>query len=95
MFTALNTAEKGAGLLPVLYGIGLQLIWVFEGSLPIVPPLDATVDKIDNQRSIIQSVFVVDLSAGSYQSARTRGQFITGKFQDANENRIKSALTVK
>lgn len=38
---------------------------------------------IDNQWAIVQSIFLVDLTRNEYYTARTWGQLITGKFQDA------------
>ena len=38
---------------------------------------------IDNQWAIVQSLFLVDTADGSYSSARSWGQFVTGKYQDA------------
>ncbi len=41
------------------------------------------VAHVDNQWAIIQSIFLVDPSAKVYRSARTWGQFVTGKYQDS------------
>ena len=53
-------------------------------------PVDAIPDVSDNQVIVLQSVFVVDLKAERYTSARTWGQIISGKFQDSLESGISS-----
>lgn len=77
---------KALGYFPFFYGIGLQVVC-------LAPSIDGStashVDAIDNQRSIIQSLFVVDLERGVYTSERTWGQVITGRFQDAIEASLK------
>ncbi len=83
---------KAIGYFPFFYGIGLQIVWLGHGIVPLSSDLGAYVDKIDNQRSIIQSLFVVDLDRRTSESARTWGQVITGKFQDAIERGIGVAL---
>jgi len=79
---------KSLGYFPFFYGMGLQLVWIGSGITPLAPPLDGFVDSIDNQRSIVQSIFVVDLASRRWESARTWGQVVTGKFQDAIERGI-------
>lgn len=74
---------KALGYFPVFWGMGLQLVWLGADIGPLQPGLDGFVDKIDNQRSIIQSQFVVDLRQGTVAAARTWGQVVTGPFQDA------------
>jgi hypothetical protein len=85
---------KSIGYFPFFYGIGLQIVWLGEGLLPLDSSLDGYVDSIDNQRSIIQSIFVVDLDHRSTESARTWGQVVTGKFQDAIDRGIRNALSL-
>jgi hypothetical protein len=85
---------KAIGYFPFFYGIGLQLVWVGRGAFPLSPSLDGFVDKIDNQRSIVQSLFVVDLDNGVMESARTWGQVITGKFQDAIDRGLRNTLAL-
>jgi hypothetical protein len=41
------------------------------------------VARVDNPWAIIQSVFLVDPASRPFRSARTWGQFVTRKFQDA------------
>jgi hypothetical protein len=71
--------------LPLLWGIGLQVVIVSPGIAESNIDPAHYVSKIDNQWAIVQSIFLVDPVAGSFRSARTWGQFITGKYQDAIE----------
>lgn len=81
---------KMLGYFPFFYGIGMQLVWLgYELGTP-KGSLDAFVDRIDNQRAIVQSLFVVDLATGAVSSARTWGQVITGRFQDAIERVLRA-----
>ena len=59
---------------PFFYGIGLQLVYVGHDLEAQVAGLKAGVDKIDNQRAIVQSLHVVDLSRSCRWSERTWGQ---------------------
>ena len=77
------------GFFPFFYGIGTQLVLVVVGSVPEKFELDRYVDKIDNQWSIIQSIFLVQADSGLVATARTWGQLLTGKYQDV----ILSALS--
>lgn len=43
------------------------------------------VDRYDNHWSIIQSVFIVQAGVGLVATARTWGQYVTGKYQDVIE----------
>ena len=68
---------------PVFWGIGIQVVVISDGiSKSIFNPMQF-VAKVDNQWAIIQSVFFVDPSEKIYYHARTWGQIITGKYQDA------------
>lgn len=81
-FVAANRANlaRDLGYVPMLYRIGIQLVLLGK---PGASPLDGAVDRINNQRIIVQSVCVVDLAEGTVTAARTWGQIITGRFQDA------------
>jgi len=70
------------GFFPVLYGIGTQLILIVSGSVPAKVELDRYVDRIDNQWSIIQSIFLIHQDSGLIATARTWAQFVTGQYQD-------------
>lgn len=85
---------KAMGYFPFFYGIGLQLVWVGTGVTPLSPSLEGFVDSIDNQRSIVQSLFVVDLAQGTVETARTWGQVVTGKFQDAIDRGLRNAIAL-
>ncbi len=95
--TAVQTAQdiklsvgEQLGRVPFFYGMGLQV--VVAGALPPEETLGSAVDAIDNQLSIVQSVFVVDLEQGAYVSHRTWGQVVTGKYQDAIDLAIGELL---
>jgi hypothetical protein len=74
---------KTLGYFPFFYGLGLQVVWSGEAILDRAAHLERSVDSFDNQRCIVQSLFVVDFSQARYRQARTWGQVITGKYQDA------------
>lgn len=72
---------KKCGYLAVLWPIGIQVVISAPGALNVDPrPYLAL---IDNQWALIQSMFLIDPDRNEYREARTWGQFITGKFQDA------------
>jgi hypothetical protein len=74
------------GFFPVFWGIGIQVVMIAPGfSQSTIAPAPH-VALVDNQWSIIQSIFLIDPVDKSYRSARTWGQFVTGKFQDAIES---------
>ena len=83
---------KAIGYIPVLNELGLQIIIAGPGLLAWSDDLSKFLDKINNQRVILQSLHIVDLTARDSASARTWGQAITGRYQDAIENGIKSFL---
>jgi hypothetical protein len=71
------------GFFPFFWVIGIQVILVVPGLAPSSLDPNKLIARLDNQWAIVQSVFLVDPSAKVYRSARTWGQFVTGKFQDA------------
>lgn len=79
-----------AGYLTFLYPVGLQLVWVGRGCLR--DDLQTYVDAIDTQRSVLQSIFVLDLDGPRTCQARTWGQVITGRFQDAIQAALDDAV---
>jgi hypothetical protein len=74
---------KALGYFPFFYGLGVQVVWSGQGLGARAARLKESLDVIDNQTCIIQSLFVVDLEQGTFRDARTWGQVFTGKFQDA------------
>ena len=72
--------------IPILWPIGIQAVIVADGlnGLPIDP--SKYVARIDTQWALIQSIFLVDPASRNYRAARTWGQVITGKYQDAIES---------
>lgn len=75
---------KQIGYFPVVYGVYLQLVLVGRSALP----LDGCVDKIDNQRCIVQSCHLFDPETRRAESARTWGQFLSSPFHDAIEDAL-------
>ena len=84
-----DRVAKRCGYFPFFYPIGIQLIVVAPGITTSDIDPQHYIALVDNQWALIQSVFVVDSQSGEYRSARTWGQFITGKFQDAIEDVLK------
>jgi hypothetical protein len=82
-----NRVARRCGFFPFFWGIGIQVVLVAPDVLQI--NASAHVARVDNQWAIIQSIFLVDPLSHTYDSTRTWGQFVTGKFQDA----IASALS--
>lgn len=67
--------------IPVLWPIGIQFVIRVPGAMSIDP--SPYVALIDNQWALIQSIFLIDPDRDQFSQARTWGQFVTGKFQDA------------
>jgi len=64
--------------------LGLQIVFELEaGALPPQELIALLVDQINSQGVLIQSIFVLDPTTHETREARTWGQLITGKFQDA------------
>ncbi|MDA3963490.1 MAG: hypothetical protein PF961_22120 [Planctomycetota bacterium] len=80
---------------PYFWGIGIQAIIVAPGisNSDIVPSQHVAV--IDNQWAIIQSIFLADPADNTYQTGRTWGQLVTGKFQDAISNSLSHHFEFK
>ncbi|AMV38333.1 hypothetical protein [Planctomyces sp. SH-PL62] len=80
--------------IPFLYEVGLQIVVV--GEWPEHAPddgrtLQQSVDKVSNQFIVLQSLFSVDESSNRYACARTWGQLVTGRFQDAIADSLEAA----
>lgn len=63
--------------------LGLQVVFEVEGAPPSEATLQSLVAMFNTQGILIQSVFAIEPSTLARTSARTWGQMITGKFQDA------------
>jgi hypothetical protein len=83
---------KAIGYFPFFYPLGLQLILAGDGVYQEQSGLSAVLSKIDNQTVVLQSIHVVDLKKMTSASARTWGQIITGRYQDAIERGIQGFL---
>jgi hypothetical protein len=69
--------------------LGLQVVLTLDGRVvPSEGVLARFVDAVNSQGILIQSVFAIDEATGEWSQARTWGQFVTGKYQDA----IQAAL---
>jgi hypothetical protein len=80
------------GFFPFFYSLGIQIVLAGRNVLDRATDLQASVDSVDNQLAIAQSIFAVDLATLESASARTWGQFITGEFQDAVQEGIAGYL---
>jgi hypothetical protein len=79
---------------PLLYEVSLQLVLVgdnLEKALAGPASLRAHVDNFSNQLVVLQSIFVVDTATKRFTGAKTWGQVLTGKYQDAIAEGIHSA----
>jgi len=77
---------KQCGYIPFFWVIGIQLVIVAPGLLAAAIDPANYLAPIDEQWAIVQSLFFVDSESGRYRGARTWGQFVTGKWQDAIES---------
>lgn len=68
--------------------LGLQLVFSVPDRVPSHAELARLVDHTNHQGVLVQSVFVVNEATGEVAEARTWGQFVTGKFQDAIQNAL-------
>jgi hypothetical protein len=75
--------------------LGLQVVLELAGDLPSRHALDRCVDKVNTQGILVQSVFAVDAVALRSAEARTWGQLVTGKFQDAIADAIAAFLELR
>jgi hypothetical protein len=75
-----DDVAKRCRCIPVLWPIGIQMVILARGA-DIDP--SRYVALVDNQWALIQSMFVIDPGAGTFREARSWGQVITGKYQNA------------
>lgn len=88
------TVARDTFLIPSFYEVGLQIVIAADGLRDLWKPnpaLPGLVDRISNQIVVLQSVFTVDTAHREYHAVRTWGQVVTGRFQDAIEDGIRSA----
>lgn len=78
-------AGKAIGYIPFLYELGLQLVLCGPGIVERGKGLDRYVTRINNSTVLLQSLHLVDETAGLSLSVRTWGQIVTGTFIDAIE----------
>lgn len=75
--------------------LGLQIVLESDGPPPSETDLAPLVDRVNHQGVLVQSVFVIDATTGQWRQARTWGQLVTGKFQDAIAAGLEEVRTSK
>ncbi|MFO8060015.1 MAG: hypothetical protein R6U70_05105 [Bacillota bacterium] len=70
------------GFFPIIWAIYMQVVLIAPGIADAGFNSADHVARMDNQWANIQSVFLVDPSAGLFYWARTWGQFLSGGQQD-------------
>ncbi len=75
--------------------LGLQLVFEVSGAPPSERTLEGLVASFNTQGILIQSVFAVDPSTFERTSARTWGQVVTGRFQDAIAQAIEDVARAR
>jgi hypothetical protein len=83
LWTVRRQVAFRCGFFPVFWGIGIQAVIVCDGVTDSSIDPARYVAKVDNQWAIIQSLFLLDTTVWQYRQARSWGQFVTGKYQDA------------
>lgn len=83
---------RTVGYVPLLNPLGLQIVMTTNRTLGPGIRLGDFVDRVDNQRVVLQSIFLVNLPDGSHISSRSWGQFFSGRFQNAIEEAILTFL---
>ena len=77
-----------AGYVTVLNPLGLQIVMTTHKAMDPGLRLSDFVDRVNNQRVVLQSIFLVNPREGSHISSRSWGQFFSGRFQNAIEQAI-------
>ncbi len=77
-----------AGYVTVLNPLGLQIVLTTYKTMDPDLRLSDFVDRVNNQRVVLQSIFLVSLLERSHISSRSWGQFFSGRFQNAIEEAI-------
>lgn len=75
--------------------LGLQLVLEVTGTPPSQATLQGLVAAFNTQGILIQSLFAVEPSTLERTSARTWGQVVTGKFQDAIARAIEDVARAR
>jgi len=81
-----------AGYVTLLNPLGLQIVMTTNRTAEPHIRLGDFVDRIDNQRVVLQSIFLVNLVERSHISSRSWAQYFSGRFQDAIEKAILTFL---
>ncbi|MTI69241.1 MAG: hypothetical protein FH751_03155 [Firmicutes bacterium] len=75
---------KEMGYKPLTNTLRMQLIFIGD-NLKESKDIKNYVDKINNQKVVLQSIHIVDKTNKLSKSVKTWGQFFTGKYQDMIE----------
>lgn len=78
-----NELGKMIGYIFFISSLGLQVVLIGENILLESRELLKYVDTFDNQRIVLQSIYLVDLKQQKAVCGRTWGQYISGKYQNA------------
>lgn len=73
---------KRVGFLPVLWGLGLQVVLSVPSFQRVPSGFRHCVASIDNQWCIVQSLFLIDEQRQRFTCTRSWGQVLTGQYQD-------------
>ena len=77
-----------AGYVTLLNPLGLQIVMTTNKTMDPDLRLGDFVDRVNNQRVVLQSIFLVNLPDRSHISSRSWGQLFSGRFQNAIEEAI-------
>jgi len=78
------------GFFPVFWGLGLQVVILCPKATSVCTPPVEYVAKSDNQWAIVQSIFLIDPEKLQFIEARSWGQLVTGRFQDAISQQLRT-----
>jgi len=81
--TVRNAVAREVKFFPFFWGLGIQIVLICPGIASKIKDPSEYVATADNQWAIIQSVYFFDPVMKSLKSARSWGQFLSTKFQDA------------
>ena len=82
---------KRAFHIPILYPLGLQLVVTGDGLLSTAKIGSSVVDLIDNQRVVLQGVFIADTKEKKFRYWSSPGLYLTSKLHKAMAAAISSA----
>jgi hypothetical protein len=77
-----------AGYVILLNPLGLQIVMTTNETTEPGLRLGDFVDRVNNQRVVLQSIFLVNLLERTHISSRSWGQYFSARFQNAIEEAI-------